>query len=525
MDPMNDERFDRDLAQVLRDAAGQEAPVSLRQRLSSITDQAPVSPRLWFAPPPLKLSMAVVAFAGVLVLALLLMPRTTVGPTPSSSSSPTESPAPSSAPLPSGAPTTAPTFLPTQEPTPVPTPVLSNWTAIAWSDPFVPFPHQENPYRGVSPWTTTIQAILPWNGAYVGAGYVSHAGVQCEQAAFFHSSDGSAWTTAATFSSGEEFAFFMCPDFLVPLPNGDLLAIAQERLWTTRDGVGWSETTTTSWNAVWEGNGLRQQMEAASAPSGVVVIGVDLDTGHSVVVHSADGLTWERVPLPAAERPIVRDIATADGRFVIVGRDGQADGAASSDHPAVVPGMGLAAAWTSVDGIHWTESAVDANSVQGGGMSQVWAGAAGMLAIGNDTASDYYPSTDYAAGNTVAAWVSADGTAWNRAGSLGAELPPMGLLASDGTQMVGLGLHLPWIDQEPAAWASLDGLHWTQLALSGPALDVGYLTLEPMLSMNPPDTALWVLPDGLLALGSGEGVPVDQPYADQWLRFGAAAAR
>ena len=133
---MSDERFNHDLLQVLRDAAGEEAPMSLRSRLASITDEAPVSRRLWFSP-PMRLSVAVVSVVAVLALAFLLLPRDNVGPGPSQSPEPTPTPSvqQSATPAPSAEPT--PTPIPTLEPTPLPTPATT-WTGLVWSDPVTP---------------------------------------------------------------------------------------------------------------------------------------------------------------------------------------------------------------------------------------------------------------------------------------------------------------------------------------------------------------------------------------------------
>ena len=131
----------------------------------------------------------------------------------------------------------------------------------------------------------------------------------------------------------------------------------------------------------------------------------------------------------------------------------------------------------------------------------------------------------YEAGDVVAAWASVDGTTWRLAGASGADLPPMALMASDGTTMVGLGLRQPWAGQDPTAWASADGQHWAPIAVERTRAGCSYLVLEQQLIFNPPDTALWVLPDGLLALGVGDGVPVNEPYANQWFRLATAAKR
>ena len=472
---------------------------------------------------PLRLGAVAVLATAAIALGSLLVPRDGV-PIAGVSPSPTATVLPETA-SPEPSPTLTPTSTPTLEPTPTPTPVLPAWTGIAWSDPFQPFPHVPSVYanqRGTSTW---LHAIMEWEGAFVGAGSISH-GFQCEEAAFFRSANGVDWSVTARFSSGDEFAFYMCPDYLVSTPTG-LLAIGQQRIWASTDGATWTEIDSPSWRAMWP-SGLSQLLSVASGPAGVVVIGLEAGgsgAGPTRVVHSSDGRTWEQVTLPAGETPIVRDVATYPGGFVIVGRDGAPDDEASPEHPAIVPGIGTAAAWMSADGVTWTESSVEAISVQGGGMTELLVGANGLFAVGINDDVDYYPAGLQGSGEVVTTWASADGSSWTVAGVLGEAVPPMGRLASDGTLMVGLGLRQASVGQDPTAWASTDGQHWSPLAVSGPAPDVGYLYMGPRLVNGPPDSALWVLADGMLALGPGDGVPIDEPNAGQWFRFAAAVTR
>ncbi len=517
---MNDERFKQDLTVVLREIAGKEAPVSLRYRLTDVTEHAPAR-MLWFSP-PLRLAAATVVVVAIAALAIIFVPRQLVGQSPSGSPEPSATPVPTAS---LGASASAeatssaePTMTPV--PTPGPTPVLSSWSGIGWTDPFEPFPYQPPVYTSQKGTSTYLNAILPWNGGFVAAGSISH-GFQCEEATFLRSDDGVNWTITARFSSGDQFAFYMCPEYLLSTPDG-LVAVGQQRIWSSTDGVAWTEMESPSWRAFWP-SGSPQLVDVASGRSGLVAIGLEnvqpSGVGDSVVVHSTDGRVWERVDLPAEEQAIVRDLAAYRGGYVIVGRDGQPDSNAGMQ---LVTGAGRAAAWTSPDGVAWTEAAVQADRVRGGVLTQLLVGSNGLFAVGINSGSELYPSVDYAAGAVVTAWASADGSSWELAGAMGADLPPMGMLASDGTTMIGLGLRQTWVGQDPTAWASVDGFHWTALAVSGPSLDVSYLGLEQQLLPNPHDTALWVLPDGLLALGAGDGVPLNQAYASQWFRFAAA---
>jgi hypothetical protein len=94
--------------------------------------------------------------------------------------------------------------------------------------------------------------------------------------------------------------------------------------------------------------------------------------------------------------------------------------------------------------------------------------------------------------------------------------------------MVALGLRQSaawlgiedWVEQDPTAWSSTDGSHWTALTVSGKAPAVDFLGLEPELTGNLPDSAVWLSGDRILMLGRGDGVPINQPNANQWFRFG-----
>ncbi len=514
---MNDERLEFELRSVLREIAGSGAPASLRNKVAAVTTQAPAR-WLWFSP-PLRLAAAAVALVAVLALAFIFIPRKDVGPLPSTSPSPAESVesmAPSASPTPQQSPSATPE--PTPAPTPTPAPVLSSWTGLAWGAPFNPFPVQTS--EDVR-WQASVHDVLRWHGRWVAVGEYGRVGFSCEEAAFMGSEDGVSWAITSRFPSGDERIPVMCPDFVVATPKG-LLALAQQRLWSSTDATTWIEVYSPSWRSLWSPV-VRELFDVAGGSQGIVALATDRDTGEQVVAYSPDGNVWHQVDLPAGEQPIVRDVAAYPGGFVIVGRNGQEDGKPSSDHPAVRPGVGRAAAWTSSDGVNWTEASVQADRVQGGGMTQLLIGSNGLFAVGINTGVDYYPLGLQGPGElATAAWVSVDGTSWSFAGALGTDLPPMALLRSDGRTMVGLGLRQPWIGQAPTAWASVDGQHWSPLVVSGPALDVGYVVLEPQLLDGPPDTALWVLPDGLLALGSGDGVPVDEPYHSQWFRFASA---
>jgi hypothetical protein len=443
------------------------------------------------------------------------------GPGPVASG--TERPSPGSTVLPSS--TVSRTAQPTMEPTAEPTPTAGIWAGIDWSAPFDPLPYKPPTKAGQPATTFAMYDMTTWGGEYVGAGSISR-GSECDAAVFVHSADQTQWTITNRFSSGEQRTATSCPRFVIGTTFG-LLALSESRLWTSKDGIDWTGVDSPSWHGLWT-TGMPELIAVAAGPDAVVVVGAESWLGPSVVASSADGSTWQRAQLPADEQAIVRDVAFGRSGFVLVGRDGQPD---RESYPAgIVPGVGRPAAWISRDGTSWTAAQVEGSPVQAGVLTRVLVGADGLFAIGNDTASAVdYPDGQYDAGHTVTAWTSSDGATWNVAGTLGKDLPPMGgLIASDGTRMVALGVRQSaawtgiegWVEQEPTAWSSTDGRDWSALAVSGEAPEVDFLVLEPMLTGSPPDGALWILGDRLLALGRGDGVPVNQPYADQWFRFG-----
>jgi hypothetical protein len=455
---MSDERFDHDLLQVLREAAGEEAPMSLRSRLASITDEAPVSRRLWFSP-PMRLSVAVVSAVAVLVLAFLLLPRDSVGPGPSESpGSPSPSVEASATPVPSADSTLQPTAVPTLS--------LPAWVGLDWADGIKPFPEVPPAAPGAFSQYTRIEDLLPFAGGYVGVGCATDD-VTYREAAFMYSVDGQHWDLTARLSMGSDESD--CPRMLVPLGNG-LLAISAPHLWFTTDGHSWVEIDSPSWRQLWAASELMYpQLEAAtSGPAGVVAVGNVLGglgySGKPIVAFSSDGVTWQEVQLPT-DPAVVRDVVAYDGGFVIAGRDGEPDVLQGGGDPGqpVMPGyahgLGAAAAWTSHDGRTWTLASVEGVAVPGGELTQVLVGADGLFAVGFNAA----PSPQEPFGFTW--WVSTDGATWRLGAELSHDLPGSPALASDGIRMLMLGT--PSGADALYGWVSTDGVSWTPISFTG----------------------------------------------------------
>jgi hypothetical protein len=488
---MSDDRFDRDLTEVLREIAGEEAPMSLRNRLSDIADRAPIGHRFWFAT-PMRLSMVAAAAVAVLALGILFWPRQDVGPSPSDSPGPSASVAPSPSGEPSPSPSGEPTPVPTVAPTPVPTPTpVARWTGLTWSDPVTP------------PFTIHLTDLVPWGDGYVAGGVASVVEDAGGVAALLTSVDGLHWTVAEQISSGY-------PGFLTVLdltilddelyafshPTADALP-DQPLIWRSTDGATWTPVDSPSWEGAWHlavpqigssyPDGWDQAQhdlplgvaDVASGPDGLVAIGNSFgeDTMAPIIVHSTDGETWTTAELPAgSDSALLNAVAEHDGRFVITGATGVwAD-----------PATAVAAAWYSDDGVTWVRATVEPNEFDlqaRADFGPLWAGDDGLLAC---SGSRYMTAGGW---RYMTEWLSTDGASW-RAAPDQDQSHACDWSASDGTRIVSLGPRdvppPPW-PGVTVAWASTDGEHWQSMELQP--------TLTDRLER------FWVVPDGVIYAG------------------------
>ena len=505
---MSVERFDRDLADVLREIAGEEAPMSLRFRLSDITERAPLGQRLWFAT-PMRLSMVAAAAVAVLALAILFLPRETIGPSPSESPSAAPPSAESTQTVaPTPAPSVVPTSVPTLEPTTMPEPTAepsAEWSGLMWSDPVTPS------------FTVHLNDLLPWRDGYVAVGEVPIDATRSE-AAFLSSSDGLNWAVEDLVDPGLD----RFPQHLVRLgdellafshPSIDMLPMAGSTIpliWQSNDGASWSLLDSQSWRDAWRGlvvghmpaswdtiqydptTGL---VDVASGPQGLVAIGNsftagDMDGMVPAVVYSADGRSWSRGSLPDdSPSAIVNSVASRGVGFVTVG----------AVNVGPQPGTAVPAAWYSTDGLTWTRATVQDVPSLARGLH----GEFGPLVAGSDGLVTCLSSREMGAGGWrfMYPWISTDGTTWGEASvDLANRVPLCGWTASDGNRIVALGgrpapTGQPW-PGVTGAWLSSDGATWEPLTLSA--------TLTDMLER------FWVVPDGVIYAG------------EQSFRFGVA---
>jgi hypothetical protein len=478
------QQFDRDLTAVLRQAAGDGAPASLRYRLADVTATPPVERRSRFAP-PLRWAAVGVAVVAVAVLAFLMIPHENVGPTPTSSAQPTATPAAESgSPTPSGeaSPTGSPSVPPS--PTVVPTQAPAAWSTLTWSEG-VPAPGN-------------VLDVVAWGDAYVGVGTSWGAGEI--DAGFFTSADGLHWTRSVQLStSGDVWAQWVVPvgNKLLAIGNVDWQGASPDwapPLWTSLDGKSWAKLDSPTWDAILT-EGFRGSVRLASGPRGVVAVRLGTKTA---VLYSPDGATWTRASLPAAARAIPKDvIASADG-FVIVGRDGDPDIVTEVCDPTCPPpGTGKPAAWISADGAHWTEASVEGTAVPGGELRKVLPTRGGYMALGIDSGTAAQGDT-----RPLTTWTSTDGARWLRAGTGSAPPGTAGYLptiASDGEHLLVFGV-TPG-STELGAWASTDGLSWTPLTFqnadAAPVIDC---TRDVCFHV----AGAWIEPDRVIVVGGGD---------------------
>ncbi len=145
----------------------------------------------------------------------------------------------------------------------------------------------------------------------------------------------------------------------------------------------------------------------------------------------------------------MRAVAAGGPGFVAVGWDG-----AGGDRDAAV--------WTSTDGLSW-HRVPHKETVFGGPDAQLMAsvtqGGPGLVAVGLDGSGGDFDA---------AAWVSADGSSWERVphdeSSLGGvNFQAMQDVTSSGSRLTAVGADTSGGDFDAAAWFSDDGRSWTRV--------------------------------------------------------------
>lgn len=203
--------------------------------------------------------------------------------------------------------------------------------------------------------------------------------------------------------------------------------------------------------------------------------------GATVMFHSGDGLSWDRVPAgDVFADAAINAVLPFRGGFVAVG----AQMPARSDTNIGGPDGRTAAAWWSPDGLTWRAGSTDA----GPGLGSLYVGATGLLALGGSECGSCIAPANL--------WQSADGQHWHR---LGTDMTTFPIYSSDGARIV----RFDWQGSGQAA-ASFDGSTWQPLGAPGTAdLDRlivgrnGLLVLQSIARQRPQDEvdgAVWYLP-------------------------------
>lgn len=217
----------------------------------------------------------------------------------------------------------------------------------------------------------------------------------------------------------------------------------------------------------------------ADSPFGVYAVGYVQPGPSAAIWRSTDGgRTWARVTgIEATEGTAIYAVAADGTRVVAVGADGSG-----------------AAAWATIDGVHWTRAAAAASlaGIAGGtAMTAVVAWRGGFVAAGR--------AQDAPAGSSVAAaWLSADGLTWRRVpdgGFAAGAITGLAAGAAAGAgRIVAVGIAPPTtvrgIQHETSvAWVSEDGLTWRRV--TAPSLSAG--AMRAVAAGGP----------GFVAVGSG----------------------
>ncbi len=203
---------------------------------------------------------------------------------------------------------------------------------------------------------------------------------------------------------GEQYMSGVCaggPGLVVVGYDDDYTLSTDAAVWTSPDGTTWTRVPHDE--AVMGGQGSLAMYGVVAGGPGLVAVGYDDSDGDAdaAVWTSEDGLTWARVPHsetvfggPSDQK--MNSVAVGDdGQLVAVGVDFGIDD-------------GVAAVWTSTDGVSWTRVARDDEVFGGPGnqsMNDVVTGGPGYVAVGNEFHLTYW---------LAAAWTSADGIVWKR---------------------------------------------------------------------------------------------------------------
>lgn len=202
----------------------------------------------------------------------------------------------------------------------------------------------------------------------------------------------------------------------------------------------------------WTGPGNRFVNAVTPWGDGFVAVGYEFanDHAHGVVWRSVDGFTWARQPDSADvfDGMALWSIAASDRRLVILGQV----------HSST--GFGPAMAWTSDDGVTWTNSDEASAAFGTQIVNGITYGPGGFITFGSDRQSRI---------NLL--WISPDGTTWDalvvpggaQAGQAeGLPVPRMSVVGSPRGYFASMD-NLAWISTDGRAWTRSDGANSDRL--------------------------------------------------------------
>lgn len=250
------------------------------------------------------------------------------------------------------------------------------WTSpdgITWSAiPDDPFRHNVDRLHGVVAW---------------GPGFIAFGDNEVtNRAVVWTSPDGYTWTRVS-----DDAAVFKADIHAITVGGPGLVAVGSGHescepvVWTSPDGYSWTRLPHDptvfgdSSECGWFGGLIRISDVSAGGP-GLVAVGSDLFGAQAAVWTSPDGMTWTRVP----DDPAVLG-ATTDEPYTEM-----TSVAEVGDGLVAVGTMGdAAAAWTSHNGLTWTDITGDLDLTGDAGMVEVIAGGPGVVILGKDLVEDY----------------------------------------------------------------------------------------------------------------------------------------
>ena len=185
-------------------------------------------------------------------------------------------------------------------------------------------------------------------------------------------------------------------------------------VWTSPDGVTWDRVPDDE--AVFSGDGYQTMFSVTAAGPGLVAVGADARVGdrNTAVWASVDGTVWSRVvPYGEADFGVVivggemvvgeTNVTVGGPGLVAVGSAGTLEERDPQGNQTVTF-SGVAAVWTSVDGITWSRVPHE-GGMAFQAMKSVTVAGVELIAVG--LAGSH-------SGWDAAVWTSPDGIAWSR---------------------------------------------------------------------------------------------------------------